>query len=99
MLGVVPDAAYGERRESLHSGDRLLAYTDGLVEGRDEQGRMLGEEGLLEVLDARERASSGVGGAGSSTDQGSFSPRRRRRRRASWRRFIATAAERSITTT
>ena len=56
VLGVVPDAAYGERRECLHSGDRLLAYTDGLVEGRDEGGRILGEEGLLEILDAQAAA-------------------------------------------
>lgn len=56
VLGVVPDAAYGERRERLHSGDRLLAYTDGLVEGRDERGRILGEDGLLELLDAHAAA-------------------------------------------
>jgi serine phosphatase RsbU (regulator of sigma subunit) len=28
--------------------DRLVLYTDALIEARDERGRMLGEQGLLE---------------------------------------------------
>ncbi|PLW72136.1 antitermination regulator, partial [Streptomyces sp. DJ] len=35
LLGAVPDAEYEEEQLTLKSGDRLLMYTDGLVERRD----------------------------------------------------------------
>lgn len=35
-------------------GDGLLLFTDGLPEAADRQGRMLGEEGVLELLSKRE---------------------------------------------
>lgn len=37
LLGVVPDATFGERQTSMNSGDILLLYTDGLVEALSPQ--------------------------------------------------------------
>ena len=42
-LGFDPGAAYGEGRESLASGDLLLAFTDGLTEALSESGEEFGE--------------------------------------------------------
>ncbi|MEU1122486.1 SpoIIE family protein phosphatase [Streptomyces sp. NPDC005899] len=35
LLGAVPEAPYEEQRVTLLSGDRVLMYTDGLIERRD----------------------------------------------------------------
>jgi serine phosphatase RsbU (regulator of sigma subunit) len=43
-------------QESLEPGDRILAFTDGVVEGRDGAGGFFGEERLVELLE-RESAS------------------------------------------
>jgi serine phosphatase RsbU (regulator of sigma subunit) len=40
----------------LEPADRILLYTDGVVEGRDEQGRFFGVDRLSEMV-ARETAS------------------------------------------
>lgn len=51
-LGVVPGAGYDEQVEPLGPGDRMLLYTDGLVDGRDGFGEPFGEKRLLEILAA-----------------------------------------------
>jgi phosphoserine phosphatase RsbU/P len=56
VLGVFPEAAFGERRIDLAPGDRLLFYTDGLVEARNRDGEEFGLERLKGELLARRRA-------------------------------------------
>ncbi len=38
LLGIMPDEVYREREVKLEPGDRLLFYTDGLIEARNEIG-------------------------------------------------------------
>lgn len=47
VLGVLPDAAYQEAEIELRPGDRLMLFTDGIVEAEDRYGREFGEERLL----------------------------------------------------
>jgi phosphoserine phosphatase RsbU/P len=47
LLGAIPSWQYHESSVRLEAGDRLLAVTDGLLEATDQDGRELGEEGLL----------------------------------------------------
>lgn len=46
MLGLDPDLPFTEGTAAFEVGDRLLLYTDGLVEVEREDRRYLGEEGL-----------------------------------------------------
>ena len=53
VLGVSTDAVYHEHATTLAHGDRLLVYSDGLVEARDASGDEFGETrlgGLLATL-------------------------------------------------
>lgn len=38
LLGIMPDEVYRERQVQLAAGDKLLLYTDGLIEARNEIG-------------------------------------------------------------
>jgi sigma-B regulation protein RsbU (phosphoserine phosphatase) len=38
LLGIMPDEVYRERQVQLEPGDKLLLYTDGLIEARNEIG-------------------------------------------------------------
>lgn len=49
LLGVLPDPELASQRVTLRSGDTLLLFTDGVTERR-EGARMLGEDGLAEIL-------------------------------------------------
>jgi sigma-B regulation protein RsbU (phosphoserine phosphatase) len=49
-LGIVGGVAYNQARVPLAPGDMLLGYTDGLIEARVEDDRLLGIEGLKEVV-------------------------------------------------
>ena len=49
-LGMFDIAEYEHFDVELEPGDRLLTYTDALIESRDADGEMLGEEGLLRIL-------------------------------------------------
>jgi PAS domain S-box-containing protein len=55
-LGLVPDGAFRaeteEVRLSLKPGDRLFAYTDGVDEAKDAEGRPYGRERLYSLLQA-----------------------------------------------
>jgi sigma-B regulation protein RsbU (phosphoserine phosphatase) len=52
VLGVFDDAPYAEGKLELHSGDRLLMFTDGLSEAVNENGEQFGEDGLIQLMRA-----------------------------------------------
>ena len=49
-LGILEDAAYEETRLQLAPGDRVVFYTDGIVEAMNEQEEMFGFDRLLEMV-------------------------------------------------
>src|ERR1051326_4770026 len=50
MLAAFEFATYSNALHRLEDGDRLLLYTDGLVEASNEAGEFFGRERLIEVL-------------------------------------------------
>jgi len=48
-LGLFDAAEYEQFDVELQPGDCLLSYTDALIESRDADGEMLGEDGLLRI--------------------------------------------------
>ncbi|MDX2118187.1 MAG: PP2C family protein-serine/threonine phosphatase [Planctomycetota bacterium] len=61
-LGVLDDTGYDETKIKLAAGDLVLFYTDSMMEARDAEGRMLGEQGLLRLL--AQLTAEGVSAAG-----------------------------------
>jgi len=53
-LGMDPDAKYGEQTIRFAPGERLLLYTDGIIEASDAAGEMFGFERLERELTAWE---------------------------------------------
>jgi phosphoserine phosphatase RsbU/P len=49
VLGVLPDAEYGQAHVALAPGDRLVLFTDGLTEARSEDDEEFGEQRLLDA--------------------------------------------------
>lgn len=49
-LGVLNETKYDMQGMPLASGDKMLLYTDGVLEAMDRGGTLFGEEGLLDVL-------------------------------------------------
>jgi sigma-B regulation protein RsbU (phosphoserine phosphatase) len=49
-VGLVDGAVYEQFEVKLHSGDRLLIYSDGISECADQSGKMLGESGLEGIM-------------------------------------------------
>lgn len=49
-LGILSMTEYEQFDLELAPGDCLLSYTDALIESRDADGEMLGEDGLLRIL-------------------------------------------------
>jgi sigma-B regulation protein RsbU (phosphoserine phosphatase) len=47
ILAAWDAATYSERAIPLEAGDRLLLYTDGLVEARNADGKLLGDNALM----------------------------------------------------
>ncbi len=56
LLAAVEAADYTDRTLPLKAGDRLLLYTDGLVEARNAKGELFGDESLASAL----RATAGL---------------------------------------
>jgi sigma-B regulation protein RsbU (phosphoserine phosphatase) len=50
VLGVLPDWAYEPAEVELRSGDRLVLFSDGIVEAENAAGAEFGEERLLEAV-------------------------------------------------
>ncbi len=50
IVGIAPEVEYSESRLLLEPDDLLLADTDGFTEAADQQGDMLGDEGLQKIL-------------------------------------------------
>jgi serine phosphatase RsbU (regulator of sigma subunit) len=49
-LGIIDPTEYTQFAVKLGEGDHVLLYTDGVIETRPAAGRMLGAEGLLDLL-------------------------------------------------
>jgi len=57
VLGAFPDSTYQQGEIALHSGDRLVLFTDGVTEVRNTSGEEFGESRLRQLL-AREHHRS-----------------------------------------
>lgn len=51
-LGVTPDVRYDQQVRALKHGDRLLLYSDGLLEAPSVTGELFGHQRLIETLNA-----------------------------------------------
>jgi sigma-B regulation protein RsbU (phosphoserine phosphatase) len=49
-LGILENAQYEQTQLQLAAGDRVVFYTDGIVEAMNEHGEIFGFERLLEVV-------------------------------------------------
>jgi sigma-B regulation protein RsbU (phosphoserine phosphatase) len=54
LLGVRLDEAYTETEFTVMAGDRLLLYTDGLLEAENSAGQSYGDFALGEFIEARQ---------------------------------------------
>jgi len=50
LLAAVDSALYESKSLPIKSGDRLLLYTDGIVEARNDAGQLFGDQSLSSVL-------------------------------------------------
>jgi len=49
-LGILDDSAYEETKLAMEPNDKIILYTDGIVEAMNEQGEIFGFERLLETV-------------------------------------------------
>ena len=60
-LGILEEADYKETRIQMASGDKVILYTDGIVEAMNEKDEIFGFERLLEVVkDAKSLDADGL---------------------------------------
>jgi sigma-B regulation protein RsbU (phosphoserine phosphatase) len=57
-LGIFEDTEYQETRIQLSPGDKIVFYTDGIVEAMNEQEEMFGFDRLQEVVEAARALSA-----------------------------------------
>lgn len=57
-LGLMPDADYEEISTEFGQGDSLLLFSDGAVEIENAESKMLGPEGLIEILKSQDYPQS-----------------------------------------
>ncbi len=50
FIGMLEETSFKDRTISLHPGDRLFFYTDGIIECKNAQGDRYGRENLLKVI-------------------------------------------------
>ncbi len=55
-LGVIEDSQYHADALRMSDGDIVVLYTDALMEARQPGGRMLGEQGLLQLIERLDRS-------------------------------------------
>ena len=62
ILGAVEDCIVDEGQDTLpiHRGDRVIFYTDGIIEANDGHGNMLGLDGLETILQKHYESSQGA---------------------------------------
>jgi ligand-binding sensor domain-containing protein/serine phosphatase RsbU (regulator of sigma subunit) len=60
FLGIMADATFRELETRLGPSDRLLAYTDGICEQEDEEGRPFGIERMEELLSGEPRSAEEI---------------------------------------
>jgi sigma-B regulation protein RsbU (phosphoserine phosphatase) len=58
VLGVFGDAAYEQAQVALGAGDRLILYTDGITEARNEADEEFGEDRLVALAVGHRAASA-----------------------------------------
>ncbi len=49
-LGQIPDKRYGQEEVVMQSGDRLILYSDGIIDTRDSRGEVYGKEKFFHCL-------------------------------------------------
>lgn len=49
-LGILEDVDFDQQCQPLQSGDRVFAYTDGVIEARNPNGQFFGKNGIIDVL-------------------------------------------------
>jgi phosphoserine phosphatase RsbU/P len=59
-FGLIANADYREKHFTCASGDSLLMFTDGAVEIGDPEGRLLGTDGLLGILNSQGYPASDI---------------------------------------
>jgi serine phosphatase RsbU (regulator of sigma subunit) len=64
MLGLFPSLTARDRQVDLGPGDLLLAYTDGVTDARDPEGRLFGEQRLRDSVREHRQAGSAAAVAG-----------------------------------
>jgi sigma-B regulation protein RsbU (phosphoserine phosphatase) len=57
-LGIDADGAYTQFQVRLERGDLVVFYTDAIIEARSPSGQLLGERGLLEIMESMRGATS-----------------------------------------
>ncbi len=62
VLGACPDEAFDSDQKSVRftAGDTLIAYTDGAIEVRNRDGRMLGTAGMRRIIATSKAAQPGA---------------------------------------
>lgn len=50
ILGLFPEVSLEEKKISMNSGDRFIFYTDGLLEARNPDKELLGQDRMLEIF-------------------------------------------------
>jgi serine phosphatase RsbU (regulator of sigma subunit) len=61
MLGILPEGSYDEFTVQLDPGDRLVLYTDGVIEGRDAELNPFGDERLIEaILEVKDQSAKTI---------------------------------------
>ena len=58
VLGVFADGTYDQGRVALRGGDRLVLYTDGITEVRNDQGDEFGDDRLVAMVLAQRTCSA-----------------------------------------
>jgi phosphoserine phosphatase RsbU/P len=49
-VGISPDAVFSSGKSIIEKGDRIVLYTDGIIEAADDKGNLFGRERLIRCL-------------------------------------------------